>query len=128
MTSLSDLHHEWQGDLELASRGDLRLSTSSARSRQHVLRRLLTSPGDHIWDLGYGGGLGSLVGKPIDLRSIEALIRLQLRREASVAIEPPPQVTVPPVTESQYGTTMINIKYTESEAGTSVATEIPLST
>ncbi|MEE3500197.1 hypothetical protein [Acidiphilium acidophilum] len=45
------------GDLAIDAGGDLALAAGSALTEQRVLRRLLTNPGDYIWQLSFGAGL-----------------------------------------------------------------------
>jgi hypothetical protein len=46
---MSDLAHQWGSDLEFGPTGDLAVLGGSALGQQRVLRRLLTSPLDYIW-------------------------------------------------------------------------------
>ena len=50
--------------LRAGAAGDLAPAAGTLRGQQRVLRRLLTNPGDYIWQPGYGAGLGQFVGKP----------------------------------------------------------------
>ena len=78
----------------LESSGDLALVNGSTQTNQRVVRRLLTNPGDYIWNLDYGGGLGTFVGSTANLPDIEAVIRNQMSLEAAVPSTPAPNVTV----------------------------------
>jgi hypothetical protein len=49
-----DIFHEWGSDLVVGSGGDLALATGSAIVSQRVRRRLLTNPGDYLWNLDKG--------------------------------------------------------------------------
>ncbi len=52
-----DLSHQWGDDLTVGPTGDMALVTGSVFGQQRVLRRLMTNPGDYIWQLDYGAGL-----------------------------------------------------------------------
>jgi hypothetical protein len=91
--NMYDIFHEWGNDLVVGSGGDLALSTGSDTTSQRVFRRLLTNPGDYIWNLDYGGGLGQFVGIPAYPADIEGIISTQLALETAVPTTPAPQVT-----------------------------------
>src|ERR1700753_4325599 len=88
-----DIYHEWGSDLVVGSSGDLALSSGPAVVNQRVCRRLLTNPGDYIWNLDYGGGLSQFVGLPAKSADIEAVITNQLLLESAIPTTPSPQVT-----------------------------------
>lgn len=94
LTALCDVGHFWGSDLLLSPTGDLARVTRADRSRQRVLRRLLTNPGDYIFHPTYGAGLPQRVGTIIDADEITALIQAQMRLEPSVAQTPAPVVKV----------------------------------
>ena len=73
-----DIFHQWGSDLTVSSSGDLAISAGSDTVSQRVYRRLLTNPGDYIWNLDYGGGFAQFVGTPTNNTDIEAVIRTQL--------------------------------------------------
>ena len=60
-------------------------ATGPLLGQQRVLRRLLTSPGDYIWQLDYGAGLARFIGQPVNPLQIKAVIRSQIFKEAAVA-------------------------------------------
>ena len=62
----SDLAHWFGQDLNVAASGDLLTVDGTAKGQQRVLRRLLTNPGDYIWEPTYGAGLASKIGQPFD--------------------------------------------------------------
>jgi len=118
MSPKIDIDLEWRGDFGFSASGDLAIVASGQLTHQRVLRRLLTTPGDYLWALSYGAGLGQLVGKPIDSRAVEAMIRLQLKHEESVASTPEPQVLPVSnlsVTNNDY---VIRITYVEDQSAT----------
>lgn len=92
LTVLTDVSHFYGGDVALGPTGDLGRVSGVDRSKQRVLRRLLTNPGDYIFHPTYGAGLGLMIGKVVDIASVVALIRGQMALEASVAQTPQPTV------------------------------------
>jgi hypothetical protein len=91
-----DLSHQWASDLSIGPTGDLALASGSMLGQQRVLRRLMTNPGDYIWQLGYGAGLGQFIGQPTNASQIQAVIRSQkqpwrARLNPSSACNPIPQ-------------------------------------
>lgn len=94
LTALADIDHTWGGDVALSPTGDLGRVTRAKRSRQRVLRRLMTNPGDYIWHPEYGAGLPAKIGSNATASEIKGLILAQMKFEASVAQVPAPQITV----------------------------------
>jgi hypothetical protein len=83
---MPDLSQEWGQDLQLTPAGSLSLTTTPAQlTRQSLIRRLLTNPGDYIWDVGYGAGLGRFVGSPAVPAAIQGVVRTQALLEGTVA-------------------------------------------
>ncbi len=107
---MTDLSHTIGGDLSLSPSGDLAVVTGAAEGRQRVLRRILTLAGNYIWNLGYGGSAPELVGSLATPKQVEALMRAQMLKEASVAQSPPPVVKVSTIA---HGLT-VSIQYTDS--------------
>ena len=56
---MPDINHLWGNDLAFSATGDLATADVPTLTQQRVLRRLLTNPGDYIWELDYGAGLAS---------------------------------------------------------------------
>jgi hypothetical protein len=79
--------------LTVSSSGDLALVSASEATSQRISRRLLTNPGDYLWNLDYGGGLALFVGTPAPCSRIEAIVRAQLALESAVATTPAAQVS-----------------------------------
>lgn len=112
--SENDLAHTWGHDIGVAAGGDLLLVSSSGLTRERVMRRLLTSPGDYIWSLKYGAGLSRIIGKPIDTMAVEAIVRLQMRHESSVRQEPAPVVRQTQSNDQRPDTLTLSIQYVDS--------------
>ena len=89
-----DLWQQWGSDLSVGPTGDLAIMDGSAAGEQRVLRRLMTNPGDYIWQLSYGAGLAQFVGQRIDPLQITAVIRSQIFKESVVARNPEPAISV----------------------------------
>jgi phage baseplate assembly protein W len=94
LTLLTELAQDWGGDLSASPTGDLAVVSGVDRSKQRVLRRLLTNPGDYLFHPTYGAGLPRYVGQLVDVAKVRALIRGQMLLEDSVASDPEPQVEV----------------------------------
>jgi hypothetical protein len=109
---MHDIFHEWGCDLIVGSGGDLALSIGSGTVSQRVCRRLLTNPGDYLWNLDYGGGLAQFVGSPVKVADIEATIMTQLELETAVPQSPAPQVTAS-VVDAANGYVVASITYAD---------------
>ena len=90
---MNDIYLQWGGDLVVSSSGDLAISSAADTINQRVYRRLLTNPGDYLWNIDYGGGLARFVGNPANPSAIEAVVRAQLLLETSIPSSPVPQVS-----------------------------------
>lgn len=113
-----DIDLPWRGDLGLGPTGDLAVVTSTDLTQQKILRRLLTAPGEYLWSMRYGAGLGQLVGKPIDIRAVEAVVRFQLKHESTVASSPAPQVRTVAEQVRDNNEYVISIKYSDDQSDT----------
>ncbi len=111
---MSDTTLIWGGDLSAGNTGDLSLSSGVVLGQQRVLRRLLTNPGDYLWDLSYGAGLGQFVGVPTNTAAIKSAIRSQIFREASVARLPEPVIDIQ---SSPGGSVYVQIRYIDATDG-----------
>jgi hypothetical protein len=107
---MSDVAWQYDGDLTIGPTGDLMVVEGAALTQQRVLARLLTNPGDYIWHLTYGGGLGQFVGTPENPAAVAAVVRYQMAQEASVAQSPPPSVSV---SGASNGALTVNISYAD---------------
>lgn len=106
---------QWYGnDLAVGPSGDLATIDTPALGLQRVLRRLLTNPGDYLWNPAYGAGLGQFVGQTANAARIRSVIRSQIFQESAVARSPEPTIDV---TVSQTGTASVQIQYADSGTG-----------
>jgi hypothetical protein len=115
MSDLADLAHFWGQDITSGPTGDIGTVERSDRTSQRLIRRLLTNPGgaDYLWQPDYGAGLPALIGQPLDLGALDALIRGQIALEPSVAQSPAPVIELTPV----QGGVSISVSYVDN-AGT----------
>ncbi|WP_114910886.1 hypothetical protein [Acidibrevibacterium fodinaquatile] len=111
---MNDLFQQWGNDLSVDARGDLALVSGALRAQQRVLRRLLTNPGDYIWQPQYGAGLAQFVGQPANPLQIEAIIRTQLAKESAVAQTPAPTIDV---SYDTLGAIAVMISYVDAASG-----------
>jgi phage baseplate assembly protein W len=112
---MNDIFLEWGGDIGTGSTGDLALVSGSDMTQQRVERRLLTNPGDYLWQLDYGGGLGQFVGTPAQPATIESVVRAQLALEAAVSSSPAPQVSAS-VVDAANGYVVADITYADASS------------
>lgn len=111
---MPDVWHLWGSDLTLSATGDLLAVDGSEMGRQRVLRRLLTNPGDLIFNPDYGAGMPARVGSLLDLPELDAAARQQMNAEAAVAQDPPPEVGA---TAFPGGVSLV-IRYRDADTGT----------
>lgn len=114
---MADIFHMWSSDLAVSATGDLAIASGSIVTQQRVIRRLLTNPGDYIWQLDYGAGLGQFIGQPVNELHIQAVIRAQIFKETAVAQTPEPLVTVQVTPAGNIGTIYVQIQYTDVSSG-----------
>jgi phage baseplate assembly protein W len=110
---MADVAHYFSADIQQSATGDLLAVDGLAESQQRVLRRLLTNPGDYIWQLDYGAGLPRFIGQPIDQAALTSLIKTQMYLEPSVARSPEPVVQLTPIANG----VSARIQYVEVESG-----------
>ncbi len=89
---MPDLFLTFGEDLKISPTGDLLTADGEIITEQRVLRRLMTNPGDYIWQLNYGAGLGRFVGQTGISNLVSGVIRAQLQLEPQVARVPTPTV------------------------------------
>lgn len=127
MSTLADLYHYFGTDLAPSNTGDLLTVTAITRGQQRVLRRLLTNPGDYIFQPEYGAGLARWIGTTADLAAMRALIRGQMLLEPSVAAQPEPDVAVSAIANQAGGGFAVAIRYTDAPSGTPVVLSFDVS-
>jgi hypothetical protein len=112
-----DIYHRFGNDLIADSTGGLALAQDSLTTTQRIYRRLVTNPGDYLWNLSYGGGLRALVGVPTNSSAIESIVRNQLALESTVAPIPVPTISSQ-IADAANGIVVTNITYTDTETAT----------
>lgn len=112
-----DISHQWGADLAIGATGDLATATDAQRGQQRVLRRLLTSPGDYVWQPDYGAGLARFIGQPGNAAQIRAVIRGQIFKEAAVARTPEPVIDVEFSPAGATGTVYVHVRYVDAPSG-----------
>ena len=105
-------------DLSIGTTGDLALAAGAQLCQQRVLRRLLTNPGDYIWQPDYGAGLARFIGQPGNALRIRAVIRSQIFKEAAVSREPEPVIDVQIAPGGAAGTIYVHLQYADAVSGT----------
>jgi phage baseplate assembly protein W len=111
---MADLAHGFGADLTIGPTGDLAVSDGAALTRERVLRRLLTNPGDYLWQLDYGAGLAQFVGQPASAARIRAVVRGQIFKEAAVARSPEPVVQA---RDDNAGGLAVQLRYGDAAGG-----------
>lgn len=107
---MADLALPWGGDLQLSTTAGLALADGPALTQQRLIRRLLTNPGDDLWNPGYGAGLGRFVGMPVDVAYLSALIGEQALLEETIA-----SVSSVTVTQNGLGSVSATIVYLDQD-------------
>jgi len=110
---MTDAAQYFSQDLALGATGGLQIADRVLLSQQRILRRLMTNPGDYIWEPNYGAGLPRQIGSKIDVTAITALIRSQMYLESSVQQQPEPQITVTTIPNGIF----VQIQYVEVDSG-----------
>jgi hypothetical protein len=110
---MADAAQYFSDDLMLGATGDLQVADSVLLSQQRILRRLMTNPGDYIWEPTYGAGLPAMIGKTFDITAVTALIQSQMFMESSVQQQPAPQIIATPFQNGMY----VQIQYVEVDSG-----------
>jgi phage baseplate assembly protein W len=114
---MDDISHQWGSDLTIGPTGDLAVAAGASLGQQRVLRRLLTNPGDYIWQLDYGAGLARFIGQPGNALQIRAVVRSQIFKEAAVARTPEPVIDVSFAPAGAAGTVYVHIRYVDANTG-----------
>lgn len=119
---MPDVSHNFGSDLVVSANGDLLTSDSLQLSQESVLRRLLTNPGDYIWEPDYGAGLPAMVGSPINVDTVNNIVLAQMLLEPSVVQFPVPKVTIQSIPNGMFG----NISYTETDSQKTATISFPV--
>ncbi|HUB10999.1 MAG TPA: hypothetical protein VMB34_03505 [Acetobacteraceae bacterium] len=114
---MGDINHQWGSDLNVAANGDIAVVTGPSVGQQRVLRRLLTSALDYIWQPTYGAGVARFVGEPANALQIRAVIRSQIFKEQSVAQTPEPTINVNVNPGEVASTAFVEVFYTDVQTG-----------
>jgi phage baseplate assembly protein W len=114
---MADVSHQWGSDLALGPTGDVASASRQLLGQQRVLRRLLTNPGEYIWQLDYGAGLARFIGRPVNPQQISAVVRSQIFKEAAVARQPEPVINVQISPGGAAGTVYVYIRYVDADSG-----------
>lgn len=120
---MAELQLTFGTDLSIDVSGDLATSDGTQEGQERIVRRLLTFPGEYIWDVTYGAGLARFLGKPAFKARIAAITRSQLSKEASVARTPPAQIAV---NVQRDGTVTEDIKYSDGNTGAPIPLTLPI--
>ena len=115
---MADVSLEWHDDFLPDATGDLLVVDGDVEVRQRLERRLFTAVKGYVWAPSYGAGLPQKVGSTLGVSQIQSVVASQLALEASVAPNPPAQLTVSSV---QGGAVEIGIKYWDAVTGVSVS-------
>jgi phage baseplate assembly protein W len=122
---LSDLSHNFGGDLSISATGGLIvLASGTTLAQQRIIRRLLTNPGDYIWAPSYGAGLASFVGQPNAASRIRAVVLKNMKLEASV--DQSKLIAVEVVTDPIKGATVVTVVYTDKITSETSKLTLPL--
>jgi phage baseplate assembly protein W len=108
---MADLVLRFGGDLVVGATGDLLLADGETLTQQRVLRRILTNPGDYIWQLDYGAGLAQFIGQPGAPAAIAGVVRTQIQLERAVAATPAAVVNV---AAGDDGIMVLSLSYTNA--------------
>lgn len=108
LTALADVSHYWGQDVATGSTGDFARAQRALLSKQRVFRRLLTNPGDYLFEPTYGAGLPAMVGTLVTPAAVKAVVAKQMRLEPSVSQTPAPTIDV----ASALGAISVKIGYT----------------
>jgi hypothetical protein len=119
---------EWGADLSVGPTGDISVAPVQTEVQKRIVRRLLTNPGDYIWHMDYGAGLGTYVGEPFSSKSIENVILDQIRHEALIAATPSPVVQILGSLAGSLSTRSVSIRYQINDTSTGDSIVVGLGT
>lgn len=118
-----DISLEWTDDFQVDSTGDLMTVDGDDEVRQRLERRLFTHVVGYVWHPDYGAGLPQKIGEPLSISAVRSVVAAQLALEASVAPNPPAQLTVS-ASKNQPSLVTISILYWDAKTGATVSFEI----
>ena len=113
-----DISLEWTDDFVVDATGDLLVVDGDDEVRQRLERRLFTAVEGYVWHPRYGAGLPQKIGSVLSVSQIRSVVASQLALEASVAPNPPAQLTV---NQQPGGLVAIGIQYYDAQSGVSVS-------
>ena len=117
---MPDIWCEWHTDFQADSTGDLLTVDGDDEVRQRLERRLFTAVQGYVWHPDYGAGLPQKIGSVLSVADIKSVCAAQLALEASVAPNPPAQLTVS-ASPNEPGLITIGIQYWDAVTGVSVS-------
>lgn len=126
--TIYDIYNNFGQDLQLSATNDLLSVNLQERSKQRVLRRLLTNPGDYIEHPDYGAGLGSYVGQVFTetlITEIKSKIQSQLFLEDTVSKNPIPQIKIQTFLSNTGIYIQINYKFVNSNIDIVLTFSVP---
>ena len=117
---MADLYLEWHDDFQTDATGDLLVIDGDVEVRQRLERRLFTAVQGYVWHPDYGAGLPQRIGDPYTQEQIQAIVMSQLALEASVAPNPPAQISITQAANNP-ALVAIEITYWDAQTGISVS-------
>ena len=114
---MPDLDHLWGNDLSTSSTGDLALVDGADLTTERIIRRLMTAVQGYIWHLSYGAGVPQRIGDTLDVDVITGVVTDQVLKEATVARDPAPIITVTPILNGVF----VSIVYSSSITGQQIS-------
>ena len=117
---MADLSLEWHDDFAVDATGDLLVVDGDDEVRQRLERRLFTAVQGYVWHPEYGAGLPQKIGSTLSVNEIRSVVASQLAMEASVAPNPPAQLSVQ-ASPNQPDLISIGIQYWDAKTGRSVS-------
>jgi hypothetical protein len=120
---VADVSLEWNDDFQIDATGDLLVVDGDDEVRQRLERRLFTAVKGYVWHPDYGAGLPQKIGSVLSVAQIMSIVASQIALEATVAPNPPPQLSVV-ADPNNPGSMIISIQYRDAATGESVSFSI----
>jgi hypothetical protein len=117
---MADIALEWNDDFRIDATGDLATVDGDDEVRQRLERRLFTAVNGYVWHPEYGAGLPQKIGSVFSVNQIKSIVASQLAMEATVATNPPAQLSVS-ASPNNPAIISIGIKYWDAATGISVS-------